>query len=385
MGGRTLSLFPATLDNIIVYKIDVTNRGPSLATNVNFTFDMSPQLANSGEPAKEIQFLCDSDTNDSCVTNTSLCDQVNSKVTSGNTLSLTCHGPTNDSDVNLNAQEIAVSGVSSRYLFFKPLSIPDSSGEIHKTKVSVSSNEKDNTKKNNTAEEPTAIKVKVDLAVTKDASKAEVRLNEEFQYNITVTNNGPGNSADSKLTDNLPTGIELTGSPVSEQGTCTGLAGETALTCDLATIANGQVVKITVPARVISRPANTNDFINTATVTTSGFDSDNSNDNDTASITLLKSSISGRVFNDLNDNGSQQSALGESGISAVTITLTGTDNDGRDVSKSTNTDTNGDYIFDDIIPGSYQLTQTQPSHFNDGLDSTDGSLIANSRTSDKIS
>ena len=74
--------FPATLDNIIVYQVDITNRGPSLATGLNFSYDMTPKVG------KAVTFLCDSTSSTSCTVPTSLCDNTGNSVTGGSTLTL---------------------------------------------------------------------------------------------------------------------------------------------------------------------------------------------------------------------------------------------------------------------------------------------------------
>ena len=60
-------------------------------------------------------------------------------------------------------------------------------------------------------------------------------------------------------------------------------------------------------------------------------------------------------------------------LSGITITLTGTDINGP-VNKNTTTDGNGFYIFKDLMPGVYKITETQPAGVNDGLDTVRGAL-----------
>ncbi|GHU07899.1 hypothetical protein FACS189431_3210 [Alphaproteobacteria bacterium] len=59
------------------------------------------------------------------------------------------------------------------------------------------------------------------------------------------------------------------------------------------------------------------------------------------------------VFNEITDKG----------ISGVTLTLTGTDTLGRTVSRTTTTNSGGEYFFDNIYPGTYTVTETQPSGY----------------------
>ena len=81
---------------------------------------------------------------------------------------------------------------------------------------------------------------------------------------------------------------------------------------------------------------------------------------------ILLSSIAGTVFDDLNNDGVQDA--GELGIAGVEVTLTGTDDLGNPVSLTTTTDADGNYIFTDLRPGTYTVTETQPLDYNDGFD-----------------
>ena len=76
---------------------------------------------------------------------------------------------------------------------------------------------------------------------------------------------------------------------------------------------------------------------------------------------LQPASIHGTVFIDNNDNGTQDA--GEEGIEGVLIELF--DGDGNLVD-SLQTDSNGDYWFEGLLPGEYHVEQTQPTSFFDG-------------------
>jgi len=367
--------FPATLDNIIVYKVDITNRGPSLATNVELTYAMTPKAG------KDVTFLCDGNNATSCNIGTSLCDNLAATISGPATLTMTCDVPDNSGNPLLNNQELAPGTMTSRYLFFRAESAPDSVGDTHDTLATISSNEIDNLAGNNNEAESTSVRAKVDLAVTKTAPAPVVGLKEPFDFTITVNNNGPGDSAGSMLADNLPAGMTLTGAPIPSQGSCTGVNGDNSFTCNLQTINNGANATVTVPVEIIVLGGITN----TASVISFGVDINNTNDNESETVTVVKSSIAGTVYNDLNDNGNQE--VGDSGIAGVQVTLTGTAVSGDVINIVTNTDVNGNYLFDNLSASDvtgYTLTETQPLGFTDGLDSIGGVVIAGSRNTDAI-
>ncbi len=95
------------------------------------------------------------------------------------------------------------------------------------------------------------------------------------------------------------------------------------------------------------------------------------------SVTLAPSSLSGTVFTDFNDDG--QIDFGETGIAGVAIALTGTDDLGHMVSLCQTTDGDGAYVFLNLRPGNYQITETQPAGYPQGIDTVGtagGSLVA---------
>lgn len=81
---------------------------------------------------------------------------------------------------------------------------------------------------------------------------------------------------------------------------------------------------------------------------------------------LLPSSFSGTVYHDRNNNGVINS--GEAFIANVTVTLTGTDDRGNAVNVSATTDSSGNYSYGNLRPGTYTLTETQPTNYDDGID-----------------
>jgi hypothetical protein len=77
-------------------------------------------------------------------------------------------------------------------------------------------------------------------------------------------------------------------------------------------------------------------------------------------------SICGYVYNDANNNGIKED--GEAGIAGVTVTLSGTDDSGQPVSQVQVTDETGQYCFIELYAGNYDIFETQPAGYLDGID-----------------
>ena len=91
------------------------------------------------------------------------------------------------------------------------------------------------------------------------------------------------------------------------------------------------------------------------------------------------SSLSGSTYVDLDNDGVHDS--GEPAISGVTVTLTGTDAAGHPVSRTTISSSTGAWAFNDLLAGSYAVTETQPSGYVDGKDTagSEGGTVTNDR------
>ncbi len=225
---------------------------------------------------------------------------------------------------------------------------------------------------NNRATENTTIRTRVDLeVVSKTPSTDPVALRVPFTWTLMVRNNSGLGLAEADqvlVSDNLPTGMELTGTPsiVSVVGgtisnnTCTGGAGSTAFTCDLGTMDSGTEVTISIPVRVVQMPAAPGTLTNTATIGSAvSQDVDTSNNSGSGTVTIVASTLSGSVFRDFNNNSAIDA--GDTGIENVTMTLTGTAFDGSTVTRVVTTDANGEYLFVGLPAGTYTVSRGTPS------------------------
>ena len=79
-------------------------------------------------------------------------------------------------------------------------------------------------------------------------------------------------------------------------------------------------------------------------------------------------SISGTVYVDLNNNGNRD--FNETGIPGTPVNMTGVDIRGITVNATTISDSQGNFTFGSLFPGTYRLLETQPIEYFDGLDTT---------------
>jgi len=91
---------------------------------------------------------------------------------------------------------------------------------------------------------------------------------------------------------------------------------------------------------------------------------------------LKPASLQGHVFHDLDDDGVFDA--NEPPIPGTTVTLSGFDDEGP-VSKTAITDASGEYKFENLRPGTYALTESQPAGFDDGKDTvgSQGGTLSN--------
>ncbi|MBM0106000.1 carboxypeptidase regulatory-like domain-containing protein [Steroidobacter sp. S1-65] len=347
--------------NLITYRVTVSNLGPSEATSVDFVNTFTPP------GGRQVTFLCDSSDPLSCA-GTPICSSITAGTVIGTPQQVTCA-----------AGDMEAGSSFTRYLRYRVETAPGPTGDAYQSAVTVDSNENEPNTGNNNAQEPTAVRAKADLQVSSKTaliSSPPLQYGQEFQWRIVVANNGPGTAYQTTLTDTLPAHMVLTmpfTAVVTPSGSCTN-TGNTQFSCDLGDMlaGAGQERTITVNVR-IDRPASPpypSTYSNTASVTTTySVDPISSNNSNSGSVSLVKSSIAGTVYRD-NDNDGVLEA-GEGGIAGVSLTLTGQDVFGNAVTRSATTDASGNYIFDNLEQSNatgYTITQSQPAGYSDGLE-----------------
>jgi uncharacterized repeat protein (TIGR01451 family) len=361
----------------LAYDVRVTNNGPSYATGVQFTEVMTPPAG------RRVRFACDVTTFGGSTCNApSLCSVANVTSLAGSAIpTFTCSVPAGNATTGTAVGDLASGSTKSVFLRFEVLDEPAPLGDIYQNSVTVSGNEPDNVSANDTANEQTTVRQRIDLRTSKTSTVATPSIMQPFDWVVTVSNNGPGNSLQTNVTDTLPAGVEVTG-PITWSKTlpaATGTCTRTGVTvsCALGQLNSGGVTTITIPVRVTSYPSG-GTLTNTASVdtnpsTTGGLDISNTDDSASSTVTVVRSSLAGTVFQDRDragaNGGIPQAAAAEPRIAGVTITLTGNDAYGNAVSRSATTDAVGAFLFSNLAPADaagYTLTQTQPAGFVNG-------------------
>lgn len=214
---------------------------------------------------------------------------------------------------------------------------------------------------NNTATATTTVNAAIDLAITKTDSTDPVAQGGSLTYTILVTNNGTSTANAVTVTDVLPAGLTFTSGTATGGGTVTNAAGT--VTGNLGVLAPGASVTMTIVAAVSTTA--TGPLSNTATVTATETDTNTANNSATQTTAIAqRGSIAGVSYIDLNRNGVRDT--GETGQAGVTVTLNGTDLTGATVNLTQTTNASGEYVFNNLLPGTYNVVQTQPAGFLDG-------------------
>lgn len=118
----------------------------------------------------------------------------------------------------------------------------DELGKVINT-AAVAGSVQDTAQGNNAATDTTTVKPLADLSVDKDDVADPVEVGEELVYTIDVINLGPNEATSTTVTDTLPVGLDF-----DDVATSGGDCDERrdVVTCDLATMAAGDSIRITI-------------------------------------------------------------------------------------------------------------------------------------------
>jgi uncharacterized repeat protein (TIGR01451 family) len=313
---------PVIAGNQLTYTIQVTNAGPSTATGVTVT-DVLP----------------------STVTFVSATSTVGTVSNTAGTVT--------------GSIGTLASGASATLTLLVTVA-PATRGTISNT-ATVTGTQTDSNTANNTATTTSTANGNIDLTIAKTDSADPVIAGNTLTYAITVTNNGPSTATNVVVTDALPSAITFS-SATASQGTVSNNAGT--VTANVGTLAPGASATISIVTNIPSGITQQT-LSNTATVTATETDTNTNNNSSTQTTQAVAlSSLSGFSYIDSNRNGVRDP--GEAPLSGVLIALSGTNFLGNTVALQATTDTNGQYTFNNLLPGTYSLQQTQPSGLQDG-------------------
>jgi uncharacterized repeat protein (TIGR01451 family) len=277
-----------TAANDVVYDVESRNRGPSLASGTQFVYTMTPKAG------KTVRFECDeAASGDACGTSADQCTITNGSnpVTGPATLELTCDIGNNVGGV----WQMPADTTFDRFLRFRVLSQPDTTGDTHATNATISGNEVENILGNNAEAENTSVRAKIDLAVSKAAGSNPVQLHEPFDWVVEVTNNGPLASEQTGLTDTLPAGMRFYGDAPSwtnpgdtDSGVCMTAGSD--MSCDLNTVSVGSTVTLVMPVLIDTFTSNSlQNCANVAAEPGTAVDSDTSNNEGCGTVNVTNS------------------------------------------------------------------------------------------------
>lgn len=216
---------------------------------------------------------------------------------------------------------------------------------------------------NNTDTVSTPVTPRIDLQITKIDSADPVEPGSQFTYTLEIRNNGPSNATGVVVSDTLPiAGVTYMGASQAPSA----INGRD-LEFEIGNMASGASRTITITVAVGSTFVGT--LYNTAHVEGNEPETNlnNNDDDETTLVQVVPSSIGGTVYVDRNNNGARDD--GERLLAGVVITLKGVDDFGATVVRTTTTDSNGNYLFDQLNSGMYMIIESQPAPYRDGRDS----------------
>ncbi|MDT5063453.1 MAG: large repetitive protein [Acidobacteriota bacterium] len=248
----------------VTYTIVVSNAGPDTATGAVVTDTVPASLSS-------VTWTCGSPVNGAT------CGAASG---SGNSISTTANLPASSSVTYLvsgTLSNIATGTLSNTATVLAPASGVTDPTDPTRTGAG-----------NNSATDTTTINAASNLAVTKTVNNATPNVGNTVIYTLTVTNNGPSNATNVRLTDVVPAGLTYVSSTPSGSTTYNSATG----LWTIGSLANAASATLVINATVNVGPGN-----NTITNTTSGlaadqFDPVSANNVGSVSLRVTRSDLS---------------------------------------------------------------------------------------------
>ena len=390
---KTVSNGTPNVGDVVTFSIKVDNKGPQAATNVKVE-DVVPNGYD----------LTASTISDAGVNTTGTINWTVASIASGASKTLTFTAKVKAPVSGITYSNIAkIKSVDQYDPDSDPTNAPDKDGDGKIGSVDSNPNDSgiDPQDEDDADDEPVSPQV-ADLSLIKTVSDKYPKVGDNVIFTVKVSNAGPQAATNVKVEDVVPNGYSAI-SLISNSGTSIG----NIVNWTIPSIASGSSVNLTFVVKV-GQPASGVTFINLAQVKsvdqydpdsnpgngadTNGNGKVGSEDNDDSkdpadeddgddAYVIPTASLGDFVFEDKNGNGIQDPT--EVGVSGVTVKLTGTDQDGNTVSLSTTTDTNGKYLFEDLVPGNYVVEFVKPAGYT-GSDKDQGTDDTKDSDADKI-
>ncbi|TVQ00596.1 MAG: DUF11 domain-containing protein [Planctomycetaceae bacterium] len=229
---------------------------------------------------------------------------------------------------------------------------------------------------NNSSSATVPLTPEANFEVEKRVSAANAAPGTELTYTIDVINNGPSNAAGVTLIDVLPAGVTfVSGSGPNGNGSQLTADGQT-VEVEIGVLAPGVSQTYTIVARI--NDGFSGNLENIASVTATTPQGDESNPSSLPAVTQVAavdpntSVINGRAFIDRNGDGLFNN--GDVGVAGLTVRLltAGT----GDVVQTTTTDALGNYRFQNLPEGTYDIELELPPGLESGLESLNGGTPA---------
>ncbi len=221
---------------------------------------------------------------------------------------------------------------------------------------------------NNVATDIDSVLREANLSITKTDNRTEVVPGDRVNYTIVVGNSGPSDVQGATVRDTFPLTLTEVSYTSQASGNASGSSSGSGNINDVVNLPVGSSISYFVNA-VVSQSAS-GSITNTATITPPAGVTDpvpsNNTAVDTDAIDQAFSSLSGHVYLDRDNNGLQ--AADEPGIPDVKLALSGFDFLQNAIQRQTTTNADGLYKFGNLLPGTYAVTETQPSPYRDGKD-----------------